>query len=131
MPTNNVSEIIGIYSADGGLRGELTCVIGKFAGNVHCELCDITYSPVRRKKAWDEFVNRLAVPLRLLHRNEAESETDLANAARGELPCILARTDLGGVFRLLGPAELAAADGDVEKFERTLSTALAAQGFRL
>ena len=27
--------------------------------------------------------------------------------------------------------ELAAADGDVEKFERTLSTALAAQGFRL
>ena len=35
--------LVGIFDADGGLRGELRYVIDKLAGRGHCALCDITH----------------------------------------------------------------------------------------
>ena len=55
-------EIVGVYHADGGPIGEARYVIGKLLGTAHCALCDITHSPVRRKREWDRMVAELGLP---------------------------------------------------------------------
>ena len=67
-----VSELVGVYDADGGLLGEAAYVWGKVRGTRHCGLCDITHSAVRRKAEWDRMAASLPVPVRLLHLNELD-----------------------------------------------------------
>lgn len=69
MTGAGVREVVGVYHADGGLVGELRYVVGRMRGTVHCGLCDVTHSRVRRKASWDAMVERLGVPVRLLHLN--------------------------------------------------------------
>jgi hypothetical protein len=45
-----VEELLGVYDADGGVRGELAYVWGRWRGGVHCSLCDITHTTWRRKQ---------------------------------------------------------------------------------
>jgi len=38
--TNTLSLLaVGVYHADGGLRGETAYILGKITGTVHCGLC--------------------------------------------------------------------------------------------
>lgn len=106
---DTITELIGVYHADGGLVGEARYVIGKFLGTAHYALCDITHSPVRRKPAWDAMVARLGVPFRLVHLNEMSDEVAVAVARSGS-PVVLQRTP-GGLSALLGPDDLEALDG--------------------
>ena len=69
---SQVTELVGVYDADGGLLGEAAYVWGKLRGTRHCSLCDITHSPWRRKPAWDAMAGELSVPIGLVHRNELE-----------------------------------------------------------
>jgi hypothetical protein len=110
-----ITALAGVYDADGGVRGEVTYVIGHLLGRTHCALCDITHSPVRRKPAWDAMVERLGVPVTLLHRNELAG--DLVAAAQGvPLAAVFALDD--GTWRVfMGPGELDALGGSVEAFE--------------
>jgi hypothetical protein len=120
--TTHVTELIGIYHADGGLVGEATYVIGHLLGRTHCALCDITHSPFRRKPAWDAMVSRLDVPFRLLHRNEVDSNIQQL-LHQHETPVVLARTGAHQLEILLGPADLEVA-GSVDEFEERLRQAL-------
>jgi len=116
-----VTEIVGVYHADGGIRGELAYVVGKLLGRAHCSLCDITHSSVRRKAEWDAYVATLGVPVRLLHLNELTP--DLAAAVAGSSPVVLGRAD-DGWERLLDPDELEGMDGSVSVFARALASRL-------
>lgn len=114
------TRLVGVYHADGGLRGEAAYVIGHLLGRAHCALCDITHSPVRRKPAWDAMAARLGVPIDLVHLNERDQRVA---AASRETPCVLAEVD--GEYRvLLGPADLDALGGDVQAFEAAALAAL-------
>ena len=115
------TEVVGVYHADGGLRGELAYVVGKLMGRVHCALCDITHSPVRRKAEWDAFAARLSIPITLLHLNELTPE--LAGAVDGRSPVVLGRRD-DQWLRLVEPAQLDSLGGSVTAFEAALSRAL-------
>ncbi|MGV1036583.1 MAG: hypothetical protein ACOYD0_06095 [Candidatus Nanopelagicales bacterium] len=116
-------RLVGIYNADGGLRGELSYLAGKVRGTSHCELCDITHSPVRRKKSWDALLATLDLPFTLLHRNELNEP--LASELRGvPLPTVVLVS--GSIPRvLLGPEQLARCGSDVTTFGRMLREALA------
>lgn len=116
-----VHEYIGVYHADGGLLGEAKYVIGHLLGRTHCALCDITHSPVRRKKRWDRFVAGLGVPFRLYHLNEMPAGVARRVAVSGS-PAVLARTD-HGLELLLRPDELDGLDGSVEAFAEALARA--------
>ena len=131
MAPERVAELIGVYNADGGLRGELSYVIGKVRASAHCELCDITHSPIRRKQAWKDFTTGLGVPFRLLHRNDIAPGSDIALAIAHNLPCVLARTQTGSLVLLLGAAEMSDADGDVASFSEILHRKLGKQGLSL
>jgi len=121
---SDIVEVVGVYDADGGVRGELTYVVGHLLGRVECSLCDITHSPVRRKPQWTAMAARLAVPVRLVHRNEA-TEAERAAWASVGLPVVLGNTRDGRHVALLDPRTLRSLDGSVEAFEQALTDALA------
>lgn len=46
---SKIKTIIGIYNADGGIRGELTYFFKKLAGKTKCDLCSLTHGTVSEK----------------------------------------------------------------------------------
>jgi len=108
-----ITELVGVYDADGGLLGEAAYVWGRLRGTRHCSLCDITHSPWRRKPAWDAMAAGLAAPIRLLHRNELEDDLS-AVVTRVGTPVVLGRAD-GEWFVVVEDDELTAMDGSVER----------------
>ncbi|MGL5866272.1 MAG: hypothetical protein ACRCYX_10450 [Dermatophilaceae bacterium] len=120
---SEVVEVVGVYDADGGWRGEVAYVVGHLLGRTECALCDVTHSPVRRKPAWDAMVAGLPVPVRVVHRNETSDGERAAVAASG-LPVVLGRRPDGVLDVLLDRAALTGLDGSVEAFESRLRRAL-------
>ncbi|CAM3678381.1 hypothetical protein [Nocardioides zeicaulis] len=113
-----VTELVGVYDADGSLLGELAYAWGKVRGTRHCGLCDITHALVRRKPEWDAMVARLPLPLRVLHLDELDDPLREAVRRTGA-PVVLAAE--GGSWReLVGAADLDAMDGSVDAFEATV-----------
>lgn len=110
-----VTELVGVYDADGGLLGEAAYVWGRLRGTRHCGLCDITHATVRRKGEWDRMVARLRVPVRLLHLNELDDDLRAAVGAT-RAPVVLARED-DGWRELVGAVELDDMAGSVDAFE--------------
>ena len=115
---------LGVYDADGGLAGELRYVVGHLLGTAECALCDITHSPVRRKRTWDAMVAELDAPFDLRHRNELTEVETLALTPMG-LPVVAAELADGAWVELLGRDALDACDGDVDTFARVLRAAVA------
>jgi len=110
---------IGVYHADGGLIGEARYLVGSLLGTAHCALCDVTHSPIRRKRQWDQMVARLGVPFELLHLNEMAP--DVADAVeRWGSPLVLARRADGELVPVLDGGQLEALDGSVAAFEQAL-----------
>ena len=121
-----VRRIIGVYDADGGLRGEIAYLAGKLAGR-HCTLCDITHSPVRRRREWDAYVSTLPVPFEVVHRNERTPA--LEAATEGREACVVALCDDGTITLLLGNDDLARAS-DVAGLANALDSAIRVSGLR-
>jgi len=119
-----VRRLIGVYDADGGLRGEIAYLAGKVAGR-HCTLCDITHSPVRRRREWDAYASTLPVPFDLVHRNERSRA--VAEATEGREACVVAECDDGSIVFLLGNADLEQAR-DVAGLASALAAALRDSG---
>jgi hypothetical protein len=113
-----------VYDADGGMRGELAYLAGKLAGR-HCSLCDITHSPVRRRREWDAYVATLPVPFEVVHRNERDSA--LTEATSGREACVVAECSDGSLAFLLGNDDLGRA-ADVAGLAASLEAAVAAAG---
>lgn len=116
-----VRRLIGVYDADGGLRGEIAYLAGKIAGR-HCTLCDITHSPVRRRREWDSYVSGLPVPFDVVHRNERSAA--LERVTEGREACVVAECADGSLVFLLGNDDLAQA-GDVTGLQGAVASALA------
>ncbi len=122
----SITRIVGVYRADGGLRGELQYLAGHYFRGRSCSLCEITHSPLRRKAAWDAAVADLGIPFDLLHLNELTPE--LADFVGDRAACVLAETP-GGHVMLLGNDDLTAIDGDVASFFEALAKALQASEY--
>jgi hypothetical protein len=117
-----VQRLVGVYNADGTVRGELAYVVGKLLGRAHCGLCDITHGAVRALADWKACSTTLPVPFDTYHRN------DQPDAGRphteGRLPAVLAETTTGFVF-LLGPGELDACGKSPEQLLDAVHAAIA------
>jgi hypothetical protein len=117
-----VDRILGVYNADGGLVGEVRYIVGHLLGTTSCALCDITHSPIRRKREWDALVAELGVHVDLRHLNELD---DRETAAVGDrAPIVLVERD-GMLSPLLDAAQLDALDGSVSAFGVAVRAALA------
>ena len=117
-----VDRILGVYNANGGLVGEVRYIVGHLLGTVSCALCDITHSPVRRKREWDALVTELGVPVDLRHLNELDARE--AAAVGDRAPVVL--VDRNGMLEpLLDASQLDALDGSVSAFGVAVRAALA------
>jgi hypothetical protein len=118
--------LIGVYKADGGLVGEVSYFLGHLVGVKECSLCDITHSPIMKKKAFKEFEARLrakrGIDVRLVHMNE-RTEAELA-ASKGREPCVLLQYEDGSISMFLDYEELKAAGGRVNSFEKLVESRL-------
>ena len=47
-----VRRPIGVYNANGMIRGELAYWVGAKLGPTHCALCDITHGGIRERSEW-------------------------------------------------------------------------------
>lgn len=115
-----VRRLSMVYDADGGLRGELAYVWGRFRG-AHCGLCDITHGRVREKQEFTDLVASLEVAVEVLHRNE--QDPDLAAFTEGALPVVVAHTDSGAEV-VMDRHDLDSCHGDVAEFGARLRSRL-------
>lgn len=86
-----VDRLLGVYNADGGLVGELRYIVGHLLGTTSCALCDITHSPIRRKREWDALVAELGIRVDLRHLNELDERERAAVGDRA--PVVLVERD--------------------------------------
>ena len=117
----DAESLVGIFDADGGLRGELRYVVDKLAGRGHCALCDITHgmNPMG-KRSWKDACAAAGLTMTLLHRDEASAEQ---LAAAGALPVVLAGDRVG--WRVLAsPGELQACEGNPAKLTALIEARL-------
>jgi hypothetical protein len=108
VPPTQILRFVGVYDADGSLRGELAYWFGARLGRRHCALCDITHGIVREREDWRQVRDALGVPFATVHRDEASP--DVLAVVLDDLPAVVAVTAIG-VIALLGPAELAGCEG--------------------
>ena len=118
----DIQRLLGVYRADGGVRGEFRYLIDHYLRGESCSLCDITHSPFRRKSAWDQHVGELGIPFTLLHLNELDDS--LVQFVGDRAACVVAETAEDRIL-LITNNELASLDGSVEEFFALLITRLA------
>jgi len=120
-----VQRLVGVYDADGTLRGEVAYWIRARLGRAHCALCDITHSSVRERSEWKACRTSLPVPFELFHRDDQPPE--VRAAAGTEAPYVLAATESDLVLLLDGDA-LESCGGEIDAFADALDRALRRQG---
>lgn len=121
-----VVRLIGVYNAEGTVRGELAYWVGRRLGRAHCGLCDITHGSVRERPDWRASRSTLPVPFDTFHRDDQPAG---ARAVVGDdLPAVLADMSDGAVVRLLGPHDLDACHGSPDALVEAIHRALAERG---
>lgn len=122
-----IRRLVGVYDADGTLRGELAYWVGARLGRAHCSLCDITHGSVREKGEWKACRAGLPVPFDTYHRNDQPD--DVRAELAGVVPAVVVETS-AGVVTLLGPAELAACEGSPARLVTAIEDAVGRLGLR-
>lgn len=117
-------RLVGVYDADGTLRGELTYWVGARLGRTHCALCEITHGLVRRRQDWEQCRAGLPVPFDTYHRDDQPAAV---RATGGPTPFVVAET-ADGFVALLGPDDLAACARSPERLVAAVETAMERAG---
>lgn len=122
----NSLQLIGVYKADGGIKGELAYLFGHLIGTRECSLCDITHSPIKKKNSFKAYEAKLlrerGITMKLVHMNE-RTEAELA-ASEGREPCMLLQYEDGSISMFLDYVELKTSKGSVESFEKLVDSRL-------
>jgi hypothetical protein len=113
-------RLVGVYNADGTWRGEVAYWVGARLGRRHCSLCEITHGSIRVRPDWTACKAGLPVDFVTFHRDDQPES--VRAAAGGRAPVVAADTDRGPVL-LLGPAELAACDGSIDRLVDAIEAA--------
>lgn len=137
MPVGcRIVRLVGVYDADGTLRGELSYWIGARLGRRHCSLCDITHGSVRRRPEWTACTRELPVPFDTYHRDDQPDAVRVA--AGGEAPVVVAAITAGSAgvpadtgvthVMLLGPRDLDACEGSIDRLMAAIEDAVVGLG---
>ena len=100
-----MTQVVGIYNADGSVTGEIAYAASKLTGRGSCELCDVTHgwNPFGRRE-WKTALQQSDLDITFIHRDEALPEQ---LAAAGQLPSIIALSD-DGWHVIMTPSDFAA-----------------------
>jgi hypothetical protein len=123
-----VSELIGVYDADGSVVGEIRYWVGARFGRSHCSLCDITHGTFRERSEWRAFRDILPVEFTTCHRDDAPA--DVIKACGANFPVVLARVE-SEIMVLLDEIALDALGGDVDRLGAAIADRCAELGLVL
>lgn len=115
-----IRRLVGVYNAEGSLRGELTYWVGRRLGRAHCALCDITHGSARESRDWQRCRDGLSVPFDTYHRDDQPDAVRTATA--DGTPAVLAETG-DGIFVLLDPDELEVCGGSPQRLVDAITLA--------
>ena len=118
---STITRLVGVYDAEGTLRGEVAYWIGARLGRRHCALCDITHGLFSPKAEWRQCRDGLAVPFDTFHLDDQPDHVRAALA--GTAPAVAACTADGRTLALVGPTELEACGGSVDHLMQTIEQA--------
>ena len=120
-----IVRLIGVYDANGTLRGEIAYWIGARLGRRHCSLCEVTHGLFTVKEEWKRCRDGLPVAFDTFHRDD---QPEVVRAATGDrAPVVLAETD-GGLVVLLDGMQIEAADGDPQHLMQEIDDRVTAAG---
>jgi hypothetical protein len=120
-----IVRLVGVYDADGTVRGELVYWVGARLGRRHCSLCEITHGSVRQRPEWKACRAGLPVSFDTFHRNDQPEAVRAASGGRA--PVVIAETDSGHVL-LLDPQDLDACDGSIDRLIAAIEQSAAGLG---
>lgn len=123
-----VSELIGVYDADGSVVGEIRYWVGARLGRSHCSLCDITHGTFRERSEWRAFRELLPVEFTTWHRDDAPA--GVIGACGANFPVVLARVD-AEIMVLLDETALEGLGGDVDQLAAAIADRCAELGLVL
>lgn len=115
-----IVRLVGVYDAEGTVRGEVAYWIGARLGRRHCSLCEITHGTVRERSDWKACRAGLPVPFDTYHRND--QPTSIRAATNGTAPVVVAETDTDIVV-LLTPDDLEACGGSIDRLVEAIEHA--------
>ncbi len=124
-PQQEIIRLIGVYDADGTIRGELAYWIGARLGRSHCSLCEVTHGSVRERPEWKTYRTLLGVRFDTYHRDDQPAAIKLATG--DAVPVVVVET-AGGVVPLLDPTELEACAGSIERLAGAIESAVVRLG---
>jgi hypothetical protein len=127
-PAQRIVRLVGVYGADGTLRGEISYWVGARLGRRHCSLCEITHGSVRQRPEWTTCRADLPVPFDTYHRNDQPDV--IRSAAGGQSPVVVAETATGHVV-LLDAAALDACAGSIDRMLEAIEQSAARLGLTL
>jgi hypothetical protein len=120
-----IVRLIGVYDANGTLRGEIAYWIGARLGRRHCSLCEVTHGLFTVKEEWKRCRDGLPVAFDTFHRDD---QPEVVRAATGDrAPVVLAETD-GGLVVLLEGTQIESAGGDPQHLMQEIDDRVAAAG---
>lgn len=120
-----IVRLIGVYDANGTLRGEIAYWIGARLGRRHCSLCEVTHGLFTVKEEWKRCRDGLPVAFDTFHRDD---QPEVVRAATGDrAPVVLAETD-GGLIVLLDGMQIEAAGGDPQRLMQEIDDRVTAAG---
>ena len=122
-----IERLIGVYNAEGTLRGELAYWVGARLGRAHCALCDITHGLVRERSDWRQCRDGLPVPFETYHLDDQPDA--VRQLLDGRSPAVVADTGAGLVLLLDGD-EIDRCDGSPDELARGLTRAAERAGLR-
>ena len=120
-----IERLIGVYDADGTLRGEAAYWIGARLGRRHCSLCDVTHGSFTEKSTWKRCRSSLPVPFDTYHRDDQPD--DVRRASGDTAPVVVAKTSEGFAL-LLDDARISSVDSDPSRLVALISEAVEAAG---
>ena len=126
--SQQIARLVGVYDADGTVRGELAYWVGARLGRRHCSLCTITHGSVRPRPEWKACKAALPVRFDTFHRDDQPEAVRAASG--GQAPVVLAQTDSGYVL-LLEPRDLEACDGSIDRLVAAIERSAARHGLAL
>lgn len=99
-------KLLFVYNADSGLFNTLSDIAHKlFSPDTYqCQLCAITHSAFRERKAWKRYIETLGIPCEFLHRDEFTMRHQTPDA---KFPAVFQETD-GRLTQCVTAEELAA-----------------------
>lgn len=121
-----ITELIGVYDADGTKRGELAYFIGARLGRAHCSLCSTTHGNIREKAEWRRCRAGLPVPFCTFHRDDQPG--DVRAVADNTAPVVVARTT-DGLVLLLDDEAIEACNGSPDALVTAITDAATDRGF--